>query len=110
MAAAYRAMIKRLPCGAERIIVTMVMSMVTIRGGFMQVIQASEFKAKCLALMDEVARTGEGILITKNGKPVAELRSPPGLRPQSPFGLHKGLIKIKGDIMSPIDVEWDAQK
>lgn len=76
----------------------------------MQVIQASEFKAKCLALMDEVARTGEAILITKNGKPVAELRSHAGLRPRSPFGLHKGLIKIKGDIMSPIDVEWDAQK
>ncbi|MDP2809459.1 MAG: type II toxin-antitoxin system Phd/YefM family antitoxin [Rhodocyclaceae bacterium] len=76
----------------------------------MQVIQASEFKAKCLALMDEVARTGEGILITKNGKPVAELHPPAGLRPKSPFGLHRGLIEIKGDIMSPIDVEWDAMK
>jgi prevent-host-death family protein len=36
-------------------------------------IKASEFKAKCLALMDEVARTGAAIVITKNGKPVAEL-------------------------------------
>ena len=36
-------------------------------------IKASEFKAKCLALMDEVARTGEAVIITKNGKPVAEL-------------------------------------
>ncbi len=76
----------------------------------MQTIQASEFKAKCLALMDQVARTGEAILITKNGKPVAELVPPAGLRPASPFGLHKGLIEIKGDILSPIDVEWDAQK
>jgi len=76
----------------------------------MQVIQASKFKAQCLALMDEVAATGEGILITKNGKPVAELRSPAGPRPKSPFGLHKGLIKITGDIMSPVDVEWDAMK
>jgi len=75
-----------------------------------QIIRASEFKAKCLALMDEVARTGEGILITKNGKPVAELRPPARLRPKSPFGLHKGLIEIKGDIMSPINVEWDAMK
>jgi prevent-host-death family protein len=36
-------------------------------------IKASEFKAKCLALMDEVARTGNPVVITKNGKPVAEL-------------------------------------
>lgn len=74
----------------------------------MQVIQASEFKAKCLALMDEVARTGEGILITKNGKPVAELRPPAGQRASSPFGLHKGAIGIQGDILLPIAVEWDA--
>ena len=36
-------------------------------------IKASEFKAKCLKLMDEVAETGEEIIITKNGKPVAKL-------------------------------------
>jgi prevent-host-death family protein len=40
----------------------------------MHTVKASEFKAKCLALMDEVARTGEPILVTKNGKPIAELR------------------------------------
>lgn len=76
----------------------------------MQTIQASEFKAKCLALMDQVAATGEGILITKNGKPVAELHPPARLRPKSPFGLHKGLIEIKGDIMAPIDVKWEADE
>jgi prevent-host-death family protein len=76
----------------------------------MQTIQASEFKAKCLALMDQVARTGETILITKNGKPVAELVPPAGLRSASPFGLHKGAIEITGDILSPINIEWDAQK
>ena len=36
-------------------------------------IKASEFKAKCLKLMDEVAANGEEIVITKNGKPVAKL-------------------------------------
>ena len=35
--------------------------------------KASEFKAKCLKLMDEVAESGEEIIITKNGKPVAKL-------------------------------------
>ena len=76
----------------------------------MQTIQASEFKAKCLALMDQVAATGEGILITKNGKPVAELHPPASLRPKSPIGLHKGMIEITGNIISPIDVKWDANK
>lgn len=74
----------------------------------MQTIQASEFKANCLALMDEVGRTGEAILITRNGKPVAELRPYVDETRLSPFGLHKGMVEVKGDIMSPIDVEWEA--
>jgi prevent-host-death family protein len=39
----------------------------------MQTINVSEFKAKCLALLDEVARNGEGIVILKRGKPVARV-------------------------------------
>ena len=76
----------------------------------MQTIQTSEFKANCLALMDEVARTGEGVLITKNGKPVAELHPHVDKTRPSPFGLHKGMIEVKGDIISPIDVEWEANQ
>lgn len=67
----------------------------------MQTMQASEFKAKCLALMDEVARTGETILVTKNGKPVAELRPHRPPRAKSLIGLNKGRIDILGDIVSP---------
>jgi prevent-host-death family protein len=76
----------------------------------MRSIKASEFKAKCLALMDEVARTGAPVVITKNGKPIADLVPHGKVRPASPFGMHKGLIEITGDIMSPIDEEWDALK
>lgn len=72
----------------------------------MRAVKASEFKAKCLALMDEVAETGEGVVITKHGKPVAELVPHGGKRPATLFGLHKGVMKIKGDILSPIDVPW----
>lgn len=75
----------------------------------MQTIQASEFKAKCLALMDEVGRTGKSLLITKNGKPVAELRPHPGVRAVSLIGLDKGRIKILGDIVGPVGSEdWQA--
>ena len=73
----------------------------------MQTIQASEFKARCLALMDDVARSGEVLTITKNGRPIAELRPYSGGRSGSPFGLHTGL-QITGDILSP--VEDDAWK
>ena len=68
----------------------------------MPTIQASEFKAKCLALMDQVARTGETIVVTKNGKPVAELRPHRPPRAKSLIGLHKGKIQIRGDIVSPL--------
>lgn len=76
----------------------------------MRTIKASEFKAKCLALMDEVASTGKPLLVTKNGKPVAELRPH---RPVSleRFAVWKGKVEIKGDIISPLDdIEWDANK
>jgi len=77
----------------------------------MQTIQASKFKAQCLALMDRVARTGETLLITKNGKPVAELRPHRRPRAKSLIGRDKGRIKILGDIISPIGVEdWEALK
>lgn len=77
----------------------------------MTTIQASAFKAKCLALMDQVARTGETIIVTKNGKPVAELRPHRPPRAKSLIGLHKGQIEILGDIVSPIGTEdWEVLK
>lgn len=76
----------------------------------MTTIQASVFKAKCLALMDDVARTGEALIITKNGKPIAQLTPYHHPRAASLIGLHKGQVEILGDIISPIDLEWDALK
>ena len=72
-------------------------------------IKASEFKAKCLAIMDEVARTGQAVLITKNGKPIAEL-VPHRPKKKNARGILKDRLFITGDIISPIDVEWDALK
>lgn len=72
-------------------------------------VEASEFKAKCLALIDEVAHTGTAVIITKDGKPVAEL-VPHRPRKQSARGILKNELFIIADIMSPIDVEWEALK
>ena len=70
--------------------------------------RASEFKAKCLALMDEVADGGGDIVITKYGRPVARL-TPVRKPPADFFGADRDRIKITGDIVSPIDVDWEAQ-
>ncbi|WP_420634494.1 type II toxin-antitoxin system Phd/YefM family antitoxin [Candidatus Palauibacter sp.] len=75
--------------------------------GVPRTIKASEFKAKCLKLMDEVAATGEEIVITKNGRPVSKL-VPHRERPESWFGRDRDVIRVHGDIVSPIDVEWEA--
>jgi prevent-host-death family protein len=72
-------------------------------------ISAAEFKATCLELMDSVARTGKSVVVTKRGRPVATLS--PARKPwRSLFGSMKGRIKILGDIVSPIDVEWNVLK
>lgn len=72
-------------------------------------IKASEFKAKCLNLMDQVNRTGNSITVTKRGKPVVEI-VPARAKPRSILGLMRGQIKITGDIVAPLDVEWEAMK
>ncbi|NOX75501.1 MAG: type II toxin-antitoxin system prevent-host-death family antitoxin [Gammaproteobacteria bacterium] len=71
-------------------------------------INATEFKAKCLKLVDEVARTREPIIVTKHGKPVAKVVPIEAEKPLSSFGYMAGTLKITGDIISPIDEEWSA--
>lgn len=73
----------------------------------MQTINASEFKAKCLHLMDQVNQSGEGIVITKNGKPVSILR-PYRTVPDTLFGMHMGKIESRDDLIAPLGVGWDA--
>ena len=77
--------------------------------GKTRTIKASEFKAKCLKLMDEVAETGQEIIITKRGRPVSKL-TPYKKKRKTFFGAGKGRMKIIGDIISPIDVEWEAEQ
>ena len=81
---------------------------VAMATGNTRTITASEFRAKCLQLMDEVAATGEEIIITKNGRPVSRL-IPYREKPKSLFGIDRDKIVILGDIVEPIDVEWEAE-
>ena len=73
-------------------------------------IPAGEFKAKCLKLMDEVAATGDTLVITKRGRPVAKV-APVETKRQSLLGLYKGRGLILGDIMSPLpDEDWELSE
>jgi prevent-host-death family protein len=79
------------------------------RRGARAQISAAEFKATCLDLMDEVDRTGSAIVVTKRGRPVAQL-APVRTRARSGFGLLKGRIVIRGNITNAIDLTWNASK
>ena len=72
-------------------------------------IGASEFAASCLRLIDDVAASGEAVVITKNGKPVSRL-VPYRQKPATLFGALKGSIEIKGDLIEPVGVEWEAER
>lgn len=63
-------------------------------------IPAGVFKAKCLKIMDQVQARRETVIITKRGKPVAQL-SPVEEADDPIFGFMKGKGKITGDIVSP---------
>src|SRR5438552_2035526 len=70
-------------------------------------IPAAQFKAECLKLMDQVEKTREPIIITKHGRPVAQL-SPVPASPRSLFGYMKNTVSTNGDVLAPLDVEWSA--
>lgn len=72
-------------------------------------IKASEFKATCLKLMDEVAETGAEVVITKNGSPVSRL-VPYREKPKSLFGCLRDKVRITGDIIEPLEDEWDEER
>ncbi len=70
-------------------------------------IPAAVFKAECLKLMDEVARTGRSVVITKHGRPVAQLTPVPA-QSKSLFGYMKNTMRIKGDVVAPTGELWSA--
>lgn len=76
----------------------------------MKEVAISEFKAKCLAILDEVQKTKQPILVTRRGSPVAEVGPPAPNNNRDWIGSMKGKSKILGDIISPASDEsdWDV--
>ena len=70
-------------------------------------INVTEFRSRCSKLIDDVTASGDEIIITKRGRPIARL-IPFRARPESLFGIDRGNMRILGDIVEPADVEWEA--
>ena len=78
-----------------------------------EVVTISKFKATCLALLDKVKRTGQPILVTRRGEPIAQIIPPPDLeRPESWLGMFQATGRIVGDIVSPAleNTAWEVFK
>jgi prevent-host-death family protein len=69
-----------------------------------KVMSASEFKAKCLAVLDDVAATGRVVVVTKRGKPVARV-----LPAEEPWSLRGSVTYLVSDeeLIAPLEDEWD---
>jgi prevent-host-death family protein len=76
-------------------------------------IAISEFKAKCLGILEEVRKTRKPVRVTRFGKPVAEVVPPtPQSRPKSWLGCMAGSAEIVGDIVGPTGSleDWNAYR
>ncbi len=71
-------------------------------------VPASAFKNSCLKLIDRVRQTREEIVVTKYGQPVAKLVAFEEGTPQL-FGHLAGSVTIRGDIVAPVEIEWNAE-
>jgi len=76
----------------------------------MKSIAAGEFKQTCLRLLDEVGESGEPIVITKRGKPVAQLTAVSARRVEDWAGALSERGQVRGDLVAPAAEpgEWDA--
>lgn len=71
-----------------------------------RVVSASRFKATCLSLLDEVAESGEEVIVTKRGTPVARLV--PLSPPESLKGSVKYLVSDE-EFIAPLYEDWDPE-
>ena len=81
-----------------------------LKTGHMETINASDFKARCLAILDRVSATGERVVILKRGRPVAELGPVSRAGAEYPQVELRGTVTVIGDIVGPAIPEdhWES--
>jgi prevent-host-death family protein len=68
----------------------------------MKSVAVSEFKAHCLSLLEDVARTGEPLLVTKRGRPLARITPSGNIAVDRPQDTLRGSVSYKGDLLAPV--------
>ena len=77
----------------------------------MQQMAISQFKAQCLAVLEKVRRSGQPLLVTKFGEPMAEINPPPAPKRGAWMGALRGTATIKKDLIAPVGVDdWEVLK
>ena len=75
----------------------------------MKSVSVTVFKAHCLEMVNQVALSGQPVILTKRGKPTAMVVPPPADKgPKWVAGKFKDSAKIVGDIVAPLDEPWEA--
>jgi prevent-host-death family protein len=78
----------------------------------MRSVAVSEFKARCLALLEDVARTGEPLLVTRRGKPLARVTPSGNVAAARPQDTLRGSVTYAGDVVEPVFpvTAWNAAR
>lgn len=76
----------------------------------MRTMAAGKFKTTCLAVLDEVEAKREPVIVTKNGRPVAQMIPMPLEQEDPIFGFYRGKIEIVGDVMSPVHTDEEDEE
>jgi prevent-host-death family protein len=76
----------------------------------MKTVAITDFKARCLALLEDVASTGRPLLVTKRGKPLARVVPGAGIAATRPQESLFGTVEVMGDVISPVlpPSAWNA--
>jgi prevent-host-death family protein len=65
----------------------------------MKTMVVSDFKAKCIAVLREAQRSGEPLLVTRRGRPLARIEPISEAATERRLGLYQGRMRIRGDIV-----------
>jgi antitoxin (DNA-binding transcriptional repressor) of toxin-antitoxin stability system len=78
----------------------------------MEQMAISKFKATCLAVLEKVKRTGEPVLVTRFGQPVAEIYPVRAVHPARRFGLRTQTGTVLADIVGPTgdESDWETRQ
>ena len=74
------------------------------------VVSATELKARCSEVIERVASELRPVTVTKRGKPIARIVPIETPEAKSLVGYARGRLTVTGDLLQPIDVDWEAAR